>query len=268
MDDAIIEKVKQVEYEILCQVDAFCKRNGIRYSLYGGTLLGAVRHGGFIPWDDDIDIVMTREEFTRFCALWQSSGINGYYLEYFELDTHTQNCHAKIRKNGTLLLSRGEDESAGHHGIWIDIFILDKISGDKIQAEKTISEGRKMLILVKANALVPGESTAKKLVRRILRLLPSRMRWNVLHDCAEYMRRNDAELTDDYLLCDFCTLSYMKVRYPKHTVDSYTELRFCEKEFPAFSNYEELLTIMYGDYMQLPPEEERVYKHTPVKIQL
>ena len=268
MEKAIIEKVKQVEYEILCQVDAFCKQNGIRYSLYGGTLLGAVRHGGFIPWDDDIDIVMTRSEFTRFCALWQSAGIDGYYLEYFELDTHTQNCHAKIRKDGTLLLSQGEDESTGHHGIWIDIFILDKISQNRKQEIKTTAVARKMLILVKANALMPGESAAKKIVRRTLRILPPRMRWKMLRGCAEYMRRNDAIIINHYLLCDFCTLSYMKVRYPRHTADSYTELRFCEKGFPVFSNYEELLTIMYGDYMQLPPEEERVYTHAPVKIRL
>ena len=268
MDEAVIEKLKQVEYEILCQIDTFCKQNAIRYSLFWGTLLGAVRHGGFIPWDDDIDIVMTRSEFTRFCDLWQSSGIDGYYLEYFEFDTHTQNCHAKIRKDGTLLLSRGEDENSGHHGIWIDIFILDKISTNKKQENKTIAEGSKMLILVKANALISGESILKKIVRRVLRLLPARIRWNRLRKCAEYMRRNDAELTDDYQLCDISSFNDMKFRYPKHTVDSYTELQFCEKDFPAFSNYEELLTIMYGDYMQLPPEEERVYTHFPVKIQL
>lgn len=136
MEKYVLETLQNTEYEILCAIDLFCKVNGIRYSLYGGTLIGAVRHQGFIPWDDDIDIVMLRDQYTKFCESWKANPISGYYLENYETDFYTQNTHTKIRKNGTVLLSDVEDESIGHHGIWIDIFVMDKVSEDPEAGKK------------------------------------------------------------------------------------------------------------------------------------
>ena len=127
METDVLNKLQETEFEILVEIARFCRDNHICYSLYGGTLLGAVRHKGFIPWDDDIDIVMTRDQYTRFCNEWKSKPIAGYYLENFETDKHTQNVHSKVRKDGTVFLSDIENEKIGHHGIWVDIFVMDKV---------------------------------------------------------------------------------------------------------------------------------------------
>ncbi len=266
MDSEILKKLQKVETDILHDIDSFCKRYSIDYSLYGGTLIGAVRHHGFIPWDDDIDIVMTRSNYTKFCNIWKEKPIKGYYLENFETDSCTQNTHTKIRKNGTVLLSDVEDEKIGHHGIWIDIFVMDKI-GKGVGEKRIIKEGRKMILIAKANGNLPGESIKKKIGRILLKIIyPASFRRKKLHQIANDLRENDSITYENFYLCDMCTIPYLNVQFPGNTGTSYSTLPFEGNDYQVFSNYEEVLRVMYGNYMQLPPLEERVCKHNPKKI--
>lgn len=266
MDDITLKKLQSAELDILKDIDSFCKKYSINYSLYGGTLIGAVRHQGFIPWDDDIDIVMTRSEYTEFCNTWAADPLEGYYLENFETDDYTQNTHSKIRKNGTMLLSDIEDENIGHHGIWIDIFVMDKISYGPAGTE-ILKKGKKMILLAKANGYFPGENWKLKIARALLRIVyPSSYRKRKLHEIANLLRANDTMTKTDYYRCDMCMLSYLNVRFPGETGKEYTTLPFEGKNYQVFSNYNEVLEVMYGDYMKMPPEEERVCKHRPKKI--
>ena len=81
MDNKLLRDLQLTELEILKVVHKFCEKNDIKYSLYAGTALGAVRHKGFIPWDDDVDIVMTRDEFEKFCLKWKQNPVEGYYFQ-------------------------------------------------------------------------------------------------------------------------------------------------------------------------------------------
>ena len=266
MNDSELQGLRKVELEILKQIDSFCGKNKIKYSLYAGTLIGAVRHKGFIPWDDDIDIVMTRSQYTKFYDAWMRNPIDGYYLESYENDMNTQNAHTKIRKNGTILLSDIEDEKKGHHGIWVDIFIMDKVSEDE-QGKKLLKNGRKMLLMVKANGRMSGESKKKKVARNLLKVAyPYFFRKRKLCEIAEFIRENDRKVTKYSHRCDMCTISYLDVKFPAETGQQYTKVIFEGEEFPAFANYDEILKIMYGDYMKFPPVEERVCTHKPKKI--
>ena len=254
MKQDILKKLQITELEILLAIDEFCKKNDIDYSLYGGTLIGAVRHQGFIPWDDDIDIVMTRMEYTKFCCAWNEHPVNGYYLENFETDNFTQNTHAKIRKDKTIFLSSIEDENIGHHGIWIDIFILDKISLKSEIGDNIIAIGRKMILMAKANGKFPGEKLTKRLFRSVLKLwYPANKRKKLLKLNADILRKNAQDITNNFELCDMCTLEYLNIRFPQETGERYTTLYFENHEFPVFSNYDTVLKIMYGNYMELPP---------------
>ena len=93
MDSELLKKLQETELEILIDIDDFCRKNNIKYSVYAGTLLGAVRHNGFIPWDDDIDIAMTRNEYRKFCNLFAEKPMNGYYFENYENDNYCGTCH-------------------------------------------------------------------------------------------------------------------------------------------------------------------------------
>ncbi|MBR6155340.1 MAG: LicD family protein [Lachnospiraceae bacterium] len=264
MDDLSLKKLQETELEILVQIDDFCKKNNIKYSLYSGTLLGAVRHSGFIPWDDDVDIIMTRSEFTRFCMKWSNNPISGYYFEYFEWDNQTQNCHAKIRKDNTVLLSDIEDENYGHHGIWVDIFVMDKVSRDPNQRVKMKKLGRNMILLVKGNGRLPGEKITKRIVRSAIRMIPNRKK--LLKNIINQLKENNKKEINSFDWCDMCTIEYLNIYYPPETSEKYTRLVFCNREFPVFANYDAILRILYGDYMKLPPIEERVCTHSPKKI--
>ena len=132
MDQEVLRKLQLTELDILLAVDKFCNDNNINYSLFGGTALGAVRHGGFIPWDDDIDICMCRSDYEKFIRLWKKKSIGGFFLQDTNPDNKTTQTHSKVRKDNTVLATREEYEVPGHHGIWIDIFPIDKVPTSKL----------------------------------------------------------------------------------------------------------------------------------------
>ena len=117
MDRDLLRKLQKTELQILLDVDKFCRAHEIPYSLYGGTALGAVRHSGFIPWDDDLDIVMTRDNFNRFCAEWDREPLEGYCLQNTQTDINCGINHTKIRKMNTLFLADESDRNKKYNGI-------------------------------------------------------------------------------------------------------------------------------------------------------
>lgn len=269
MDDPTLKKLQDTEFEIMCVLDDFCAAHGIRYSLLGGTLLGAVRHGGFIPWDDDVDVAMTRTEFDRFCKEWQRNGVQGYYLESILTDAHCGICHAKVRKNGTVFLSEDEVEGEGHHGIWVDIFPLDKVSTNaRIRAQKYLI-GAGIIFYTRANAPCTNDPLSKKIVRGIFGLIPASVRQKRLIKMHQWLLDHTEDGTAaGYVWKNMACLDFIKdFSYSPDAVSGYTTLEFCGKKFPVFENYKQMLHAQYGDYMQLPPEPERVCKHHPAKIE-
>ena len=118
-------------FEMLIDIDTFCRENDISYSLGGGSLLGAVRHGGFIPWDDDVDLNFPRADYERFRKLFPQKMGDGYWLHTPE-DTHNYGlCMARVRKKGTVVRSR-EDKDNDECGAYADIFIVENVSDNKV----------------------------------------------------------------------------------------------------------------------------------------
>ena len=152
MDNDTLNKLQQTELTILRDIDYYCRENGIQYSLYAGTALGAVRHKGFIPWDDDVDIIMTRSEYSKFCDTWEHNPIPGYFFQNYLNDRWCGNSHGKIRKDNTIFLSVADVEEQGHHGIWIDIFPVDKLPiDDRRQKKHILNIGKIIILLTRAN---------------------------------------------------------------------------------------------------------------------
>ena len=126
MEDTL-RKLQLTQLEMLKVVDTFCKENNISYSLYAGTLLGAVRHQGFIPWDDDLDICMSRENYNRFIELWTKTCPKGYIIQNKENTPEFTQSFTIIRKENTTFLQYEWEIEKYHTGIFIDVFPIDRI---------------------------------------------------------------------------------------------------------------------------------------------
>lgn len=268
MDNNTLRNLQLTELEILKVVDKFCNKHNIKYSLYAGTALGAVRHKGFIPWDDDVDIVMTRQEFEKFCEMWSKHPIDGYYFQnpndYSEKIFNIN--HGKIRKDNTILLSEGEDLNDGHHGVWIDIFILDKVK-DSFWGKKSVYFWGVVRTIFSRNEISYNVGSLVKMVFKILNSIPYGFKRKLVSVANKKVQKYK-KLSSGYEWVDLSTITCFKIYFPKILVEKFSKIKFEDSDLTIFSDYDKLLTLEYGDYMQLPPVEDRVCKHKPVNIKL
>ncbi|WP_216697689.1 LicD family protein [Anaerostipes faecalis] len=265
MQPDVLIKLQRTELEILEVVHNFCVKEHIKYSLYAGTALGAVRHLGFIPWDDDIDIVMTRNQYNKFCECWENHPIDGFFLQNVKTDSDTNIDHAKVRKDGTILLTDGDNIEKGHNGIWIDIFPLDKIPKNFLGKSHLYFNGIRRNIFNRGNLINENENWKKKFLKKLLQMIPKSIRSKQIYKANINIEKSNQQKSN-YAWVDLSTLSCYKIHFPKDMPKKYTKIKFENKEFMIFKDYDEMLRLKYGNYMKLPPKEERICKHNPVKI--
>lgn len=268
MDSSMLQNLQGVEFSILCMIDDYCRQKNIHYSLYAGTALGAVRHSGFIPWDDDVDIAMTRSEFDQFCKEWRRDPVPGYYLESILTDDHCGICHAKIRKDKTQIIFKGDIEGNDHNGIWVDIFPLDKVSIDPQFRAKKEKIGREIVFLSRANDRSPSDSLKKELTKKIFRLIPHKIRMRRVRYLHSWLVNHAEDGVDKGF--NWKSMSTLKniseINFSPQLDSGYCLIEFNGRRFPIYENYDSMLKDTFGDYMKLPPESERICKHKPIKI--
>lgn len=231
-------------FEAISEFDRFCTEAGCEYSLMCGTLLGAVRHKGFIPWDDDVDIVMFREEYERFRKHCKTSNTMGNaYLD--ETDTWVPRIRIDKRKE-----------------VFVDIFILDKTAPDENEQKKTLLKLKLLQGMMKKDIEYKRYSFKNKILVFGTHVigLPFSFEWKYkrYHELAQ--RYNNTE-GDKYYIADGA-FSVISIIWNKDEFSTFSRSPFREKEFMITDQYESVLMKLYGPtYMQLPPEEDRVPKH-------
>lgn len=259
-----LERVQLVETEILKVIDRICKENKISYSLYAGTLLGAVRHKGFIPWDDDIDICMSRVDYDRFLEAWQRQSPKGYILQNKENTPAFSQTFSKIRKDHTTFLEGDYERGLYHAGIFVDVFPFDRIPADKLH--QAVFRWNCMIFQLLTREYVPANSNpvVKLGSKFLLFCVPQRKRKAV----REKLLREITKYKHDKSLGIVSTevLETLKLIYPSDMLDNFVEMEFENELFPCVADWDLNLKMLYGDYMKLPPEEERVWKHHPILI--
>ena len=264
IDNSILRRLQDTELEIMTVLDNFCTENGIKYSLYAGTAIGAVRHKGFIPWDDDVDIVMTRGEYNKFVKIISENPIEGYSMVCPELDENCSISHAKLIKNGTILLAQGEYEDIGNHGIWVDIFPLDKVTEE---TKNTIfSIGKKIILFTRARTKNKNDNTKKRIIRFVFKLIPQNVVQRKLRYYLNELDRNNRLIQTDYKWTELAATYTFKYLFDPEMMDNFHRIEFEGHKFLIVDDYDAMLRQLYGDYMKLPPESERRIKHHPVKI--
>jgi len=264
MKKMTLEEVHQVSLDILKDIHEFCVENNIKYSLSGGTLLGAIRHNGFIPWDDDIDIQMPRPEYERFIHSYKSK--NGYCVFSRELDgcDDLNIAFARVCDTKRTYVDMGIGPwKRGQTGVWIDVFPIDGAPSDEILARKKID---KMYFYWKLIGISKGRNsinytsakTLKLKIRMVLKkmfsfFIPKDIVAKYIEMCQEYSFEQSSYLAN---------YSTMKNKYrewqPKDSMSNYILHRFEDSDFYIMAGYETSLSSLYGDYMKLPPKEMQV----------
>lgn len=263
--DELLPRVKNTELEILCTIDEFCKKNNINYSLAYGTLIGAVRHKGFIPWDDDIDLWMSRNDYNKFIELWLQNPVDGYVLQNTDLDPDFTQNFTKIRKDNTAFIQSEEEKQRRYHkGIFVDIFPLDRVSETKAgKIKQKIYAALTMLFYRKFSP--PNERGLKKAASEFILHIVPRSKYD---DLRKHFERRYLSLCGDSScqLISNSTFDSLSKYYDSDLMDSFVELQFECKNFSAVSKWDHALKVEYGDYMKLPDKKEQVWKHNPIYI--
>lgn len=264
MDNTILRQLQLTMLGTLKVFDAFCRKHGLKYSLYAGSLLGAVRHEGFIPWDDDLDVCMSREEYDRFIALWKQEQPEGYILQNKENTPAYWQSFSKIRKEHTTFLQEEREAGAYHTGIFLDVFPLDRMPYGKLNRAVYKWNCMKYQLLTREFA-PPKASTVVWLGSSLmLACTPmgrrEKVRRNTLKKITQYNNQCDLEIAA------IETMASLRKPFAPDMLDAYVDLPFEDGKFMCFAGWHDHLRRKFGNYMQLPPEEERAWRHHPIII--
>lgn len=255
-----LEEAKKVELEILLNVADFCDRHGLRYYLAYGTLIGAIRHKGFIPWDDDIDIQMPRPDYNKLIELYNRENEN---KQYFLIDPKSKKAghpYVKVVDNRTVKKELGTKKGS-MLGVDIDIFPIDGMPSDQAEYDKWFNKLRKCYTKFQySNSSLKGCAFKTKI--HLLLYKPYAL-------CRGKLLKKAAKLHAlyPYEECEYVgTMEMMynskKNRLRKEYFDGYALVEFEGHQLKAPKNYHAVLTDIYGDYMKLPPEDQQVTHHT------
>ena len=252
------EESKRLQLEILDGIDRYCRERGLRYSLAYGTMIGAVRHQGFIPWDDDIDLMMPRPDYDRFRKEFEVEGL--YVVDLAERYDCVET-FVKVCKSGTVMV----DKSFGRElwGVNVDVFPIDGAPSENL-AEHYDSLNR---IREKCFQLCPYyKSVRKGRFPLMLKYFLKRLRYFYPASFRSMKRKLvDGQKAIPYESSEIVGIYYASEKtrtfLPKRVYDEIGTILFEGREYAAPKDYDTYLTSLYGNYMQLPPVEKRVSHH-------
>lgn len=258
MKEIKIDELKKIQMDVLSRVHDFCICNNIKYSLGCGTLLGAVRHKGYIPWDDDIDIYMIRDEYNRFVEIFPET-FQYIRLSSLERDKKWPRAYAQAYDIRTIMQDGSNEYQVG---VGIDVFPIDYVPEDELEW-KSFNKRRKLLqnlYNMKCVGFRSGRSLYKNILLAFFKLLllPFSLR-SLGEKIDEHARKFQNKHTG--FVFENSQGSGLKNRFNAELFDNIIEIPFEDRMYRAFADFDNYLKNSYGDYMQLPPVEKRFSTH-------
>jgi len=255
-----LKELRKIQMDILSYVDKFCCENKIIYSLAGGSMLGAVRHKGYIPWDDDIDIFMPRNDYDNFVELFSKShhpyyrvitahNTKGYYQPY-----------ANVSDDRTIIHEVGIEREV-HEGVNIDIFPIDFVP-ENPNSQKSIIKKElflRDLFTIKGLKWESKRSIMKNLFMAVSKfvLLPVRRKW--LSRRIELLAKNACK---EYSSKSACLVWGIGIKIMKTSIyENYQDWNFEDRIYKGVVDYDAYLSSLYHNYMELPPIEKQISHH-------
>lgn len=261
MTDLSVSDIQNISLELLRTFKQICLENNLRYFLAYGTLLGAVRHKGFIPWDDDIDVCMPREDYNKFIDCCKNYNV---HLECNEINDNYYYTFAKLIMPGTLIVP----DYGGMRvplGVYIDIFPLDGLGATKKEAKKRINSIKYLHYIIRANTKEKYYQTKvnskkqailKYCVHFLAKMLNKQKVYNKVDQISKELPFDSTEYVG---ICEgvFYQKEIMHHKYYSESIQKPFEVEL----YSIPVGYDAILTSLYGDYMTPPPPEKRVPKH-------
>ena len=252
---------------ILKEFIRVCEKHHLRYFVDGGTLIGALRHKGFIPWDDDVDVSMPREDYDKFIKLQYEYEGTPYFIQTWRTDPHYTYCFAKLRDSSTTFIENFYVNHRINHGMWIDIFPIDGVSY-KLKDRKKCAHRFRFIWYMNYMSYLPQltrkfhkETFFKDLGLNIVG-------WLLWPFDAFHWRNRLVERYMKHIKLDKCAMAAdyydfkpTKQAMPKYIFDEYIKVPFEDIEVNALKKYDEYLTVLYGDWRTPPPKDKQIGMH-------
>lgn len=252
-----LKKLQKTELEILKYFDSLCKKNKLDYFMAYGTLLGAVRHKGFIPWDDDVDLHMIGNDYLKLVELLKNNQDKKYFFQSLETEKNYYLLWNKVRLNDSIFIEKGWEDNEIHKGISLDIFPLIEYPDNEKDKKKIdrIFKITKLLIdcNMKQNKNYKSYGVSGKILSKIFRLIPQKIRNKKVINNIKYLCNYKSN--SEYYFSTDCG---MDKKISKECFNKSINLVFENEKFVAPKDYHEYLEVMYGDYMKLPDEKDRI----------
>lgn len=247
-----LEQLQDCQYEILCKFADFCDKHSLYYILHGGTLLGAIRHNSFIPWDDDVDVAMDIKSFKKFLKIIKKEPIDGIHLSYYTDESQYPLQFAKLRKEGTYIPEKVYDGIEMHNGVWIDIFtyfnkpdsaFLINLQEKVLGLIQMLCEKYYNRIKLKNGDDVISSSRIYKLLDKTPDFIITHFK-NLLFFFASSIGKKGST---NIRFFDYNGAHNVCIK--RELFESSVKHIFKDREFNIPEKYDELLTTIYGDYM-------------------
>ena len=252
--DNSVRAVQDKILEIMKYIDRLCRENGIVYYIMGGTALGAVRHGGFIPWDDDLDIFMTPDQYEKFKCVFETAQPEQFVLQEWRT-TPKYLEYAKVRMNGTTFIEEAyRDRRDLHQGIYVDIMILHKVPENRLVQRLVYLESKFVTLYGLSQRNWKPKTRLQALVLKSLKLLPCRWMSKI---CYRRIYKYDG-MTSGYRWCYWITpAKFRSGLFDASFFSDPADIPFEDTKLLGSEKIREYLEYRYGDYMPLPSEQAR-----------
>ncbi|MBQ6788399.1 MAG: LicD family protein [Lachnospiraceae bacterium] len=266
LDDKMLRQLQLIQLEMLIEVDRICKKCGIKYNIIAGTLLGAIRHGGYIPWDDDADVALLRPEYEKFRkAVKTELDTTRFYFQDHRSTRGYRWGYGKLRYKNTLFLREHQEHMPYQQGIFIDIFPLDHVSDNYLlRCLQNFECFCVRKVLWSKVGQVAERNISLQMCYKLLALIPEKVIWKYYH---RMVKRTNQKETKWVRILMFPTPN-RSYGYVKRWYQYSQKVMFEGILFDGIKEYDAYLSFKFGNYMELPsPEKRKVHPVSKLIIQ-
>lgn len=274
-DDKTLKTVQKIELEILESFLEICEKHNLTYFAFAGTGIGALRHQGFIPWDDDIDVNMPRKDFEKFVEIAERDYSDRYYILNAERDSNYPLMTTRWCRKGTVFWEEPLKDVPCKFGVFLDIYPMDEVSDDpkKLRRQSCAAWIWSKILILRAvpYPVLPFGGMKKKIIHGICACVHFLLKF--FHISPKWLYRRCKKACMKYEGTGTNTLAYLSSSKPyedllmKNQIYPLKKLQFEHLQLNFPNKIEEMLTSAYGDYMKLPPVEKRK-NHFPYRLEL